>query len=64
MIEKSLDCGNDKIREQFALSMTGEVVKSLIKNTYGFYVIQKLLSMIKDWKDLVFKVCMEIELNI
>jgi len=65
VIEKCLDFCNDYFKEQFVIQITmPDVMKSLIKNTYGFYVIQKLLQIHKEREDLTFKICMEVENNL
>lgn len=46
VIEKVLDRADDEMLVQYAESLTeDETMKSLVKSNYGFYVIQKLMSV-------------------
>ena len=48
-----MDVGDEELRQKFADALTEpDVLKSIIKNTYGSYVVQKLLQVSKDNKDV------------
>ena len=51
VIEKVLEKAEFPTVERFMRKLCeGEVMKSLIKNTYGFYVMQKLIIVLKKHK--------------
>lgn len=57
MIEKILEKAEFDVVERFMKKLCEiEVMKSLIKNTYGFYVMQKLVQVLKKHKQPSTKV--------